>query len=487
MFGGLFGKALGAARELLSAAVFGTGAVASAYRVSQAAFLIPLNGFVSDTLNAALIPRIAQLKGTQPKEAQAAYFAVHHSVLIAALAVTAILLLGAAQWVSVLAPDFQPATAHMAADMVRVMACALVPYVLFGVYASVELAHGSGVLVAARASVQSLGLIAGTVAAWYLGQALWIAIGFAAAQWWLGVQGFIAVRRRGYATWRPCHVDWPLVRQELSRVGRKLRVLVWIPLLMQVHFVVERRTASFFSDGTVAALDYAKYVSETLVYLAAMPFGVAGLSAMAGLKGERFRQAAAHSNELLLLIGVPASIALGMHAELLVALIYQRGAFNAESAALTTEILRPILLTLWAQMLLYAGYKFLSSQGRNGTVLLVTAAGVTLNIAVNLWAAPHFGPAVLGASVAIHTAAMAPVLLWTSGSVPSLKTLAYWAVASAMYVGLWSLDEGLRPWRTDIGVAAPVAATYWGLTLAFCPQTWVLLRRLRGKLLTDQS
>ena len=71
LLGGMVGKLLGVLRELIFAWLFGTGAVASAFRLAQSAFLIPLHGFVSESINGAFTPKYSAQRETEPHRAAA--------------------------------------------------------------------------------------------------------------------------------------------------------------------------------------------------------------------------------------------------------------------------------------------------------------------------------------------------------------------------------------------------------------------------------
>ena len=131
---------------------------------------------------------------------------------------------------------------------------------------------------------------------------------------------------------------------------------------MQVHFIVERRVASVDSPHAVAALDYARFLSDTAVLLLAMPFALAGLAAMAPLPEAEFRKTASQSLRLLLYLGAPLSVGIALHANWAVRTIYARGAFGPESIAITTAILQTLAIGLWAQLIAYAGARFLSAR-----------------------------------------------------------------------------------------------------------------------------
>ena len=312
LFGGAASKALGVAREVLTAALFGTGAIAVAYRLAQAAFLIPLHGFFSEAFNAGFTPAYARSRRDHAERSRVLFAAMHAVVLGVSLFVGALLALVAARWVGLLAPGFDAPTAALASQMVAVLALAMPCYALTGLYAAAEIAAGDARMAAARAAAQNIGLIGGTAVAWYLDSPVYIAVGFLAAYVALASWGFSRTLTNGLRPW-PRRGEWAVARDELRHVWRAVRLLLLVPVLLQVHFVIERRVASLVSDGAVAALDYARFLSDTAVLLLAVPFGLAGLGAMATMSEARFRAAARRALRMLVYAGVPLSLSAAVH------------------------------------------------------------------------------------------------------------------------------------------------------------------------------
>lgn len=468
MFGGLLGKGLGIARELITGWLFGTGTVASSYRMAQSAFLIPLNGFASDALNGALTPRMARHAAMDRERAGHLFAGMHVVVLVVSLLTGLGMFLLVRQWVGLLAPGFNFETAALTIDMVCIMTMGMVPHFLCSLYASVDLAHGGGRLTALRASVQSAGLVSGTVLAWWLAQPLWIPAGFVAAQWALAAWGCVVVRRLHYRFW-PTTASWSLVKDELTHVWRAFRVLVWVPMAMQLHFIVERQVASLVHPEAVAALDYARFLSDTAVYLLAMPFGMAGLAAMASMAEEEFKSAAARSMRLLLVVTVPLSAITVAHAEWVVRLLFARGAFDEESVALTSAVLRCMGIGMWAQVLTYASLKFLNARGRHGLVLAVTVCGALLNAGLNYWGWQQLGPSVLGLSAALNAIFMLPLIVWSLSIGRRLAfDVAYFGVSFIAYVAFWHLIGAVPH---ELILVPLVAGACWA-TLVLAPRRY---------------
>ena len=468
MFGGIAGKVLGIARELLTAALFGTGAIAVAYRLAQAAFLIPLHGFLSDALGAGFTPAYARSRTGHVERSRILFSGMHAIVLGVSIVAGLLLALFAGHWVRVLAPGFDPSTARMAEQMVAVLSLAMPFYALTGLYASAEIAAGKAHMAAARASVQSIGLMLGALLAWWSGEAAFIAAGFLAAYVALAGWGFKAMLAQNLRPW-PRRSEWTAALSSLGIVWRAIRVLLLIPVLLQIHMVVERRVASIVSEHAVAALDYARFLSDTAVLLLAMPLGLAGLGAMAGMSEVRFRDVAHRSLRLLLYAGVPLSLALALHGETIVRLIFARGAFGPESVAATTTILQWLAVGLWAQLIAYAGAKFLSARDRNVRVIGIYLAAVGCNVALNLMLHPFIGAAALGVSAAVNSVVFGLLILKYLGLLARMGwDLFTVGSLAAAYVLLWALapsDISTRWW-----LPLSAFALYWCVAVVLIPR-----------------
>jgi putative peptidoglycan lipid II flippase len=481
MFGGVAGKVLGVVRELVTAALFGTGPIAVAYRLAHVAFLIPLNGLLSDAFGAGFTPAYAR-SGMQCSERGRILFAGTHAVVLGvSIAVGLLLAVLASQWVRALAPGFDADTARLATQMVALLALAMPFYALTNLYASAGVAAGDARMAAARASWQNIGLLGGTLLAWWSGEPVCIAAGFLAAYVLLAGWGLRAALLQGLHLW-PRRGEWGAAASALGGVWRAVRVLLLVPVLMQIHFVVERRVASLVDANAVAALDYARFLTDTAVLLLAMPLGVAGLGAMATLSEARCRDLAYRSLRMLLYAGVPLSLALALHGETIVRAVYARGAFGPESVAATTAILRWLAAGLWALLIGYAGAKYLSARNRNAHVIGTYAAAFGCNVALNLVLHPFIGVAALGVAGAVNGVVFGLLMLRGLGLLARLRgdLLTVGALASA-YVALWALAPAslsANAWLPPLAFAA-----YWCAAVSLVPscrqvvyETWVAVR-----------
>lgn len=476
MFGGAVGKVLGVLRELLTAALFGTGYIASAFRLSQGAFLLP-SGISGDTVNGAFMPRFSQYVREKSPEAQHLFSCAHWVLAAFSLMAAAVMAANISNLVRFLAPGFDQQTALLAQHMVLLMIAAMPPYLLFGLHAAVDVCHGRGALVAARATGQTIGVIAGTLAAWVLHQPLLIAVGFAAAQYILFVWGVIVARRYGYSV---LAFDLKLWRPHLMLLWRGARMLIWVPLLLQMQYVVERRVVSLVDVGGIAALDYARYAIDTLVYLFATPFAIAGLSSLALLSRDEREDAIEETFKLLMLIGVPSATVLANFGANFVEIFFARGEFGKHSVGLTAAVLQGSAYGMWAQLLCYVGFKYLSALGKNGSVLVLMALGVCITISFNLFTYESLGAASLGVAMSLQSIVLLPFIALALGVAGRLLNLIKkWAPSILLYQALALCLQHLE---LPGVLKLTISGAYWMLVLVLVAE-WraSLIRYARGR------
>ena len=249
-----------------------------------------------------------------------------------------------------------------------------------------------------------------------------------------------------------------------------------VPLLLQVHFVIERRVASIIAADAVAALDYVRFLSDTAVLLLAVPIGLAGLGTMSQLTESRFRELATRSMRLLLYAGVPLSLALVLHAELVVQIVFGRGAFDVHSVAQTAAILQTLAIGLWAQLIGYAGAKFMNARHRNRPLIGVYVAAVTCNVVLNLALYRFMGAAALGVASAANSLVFGLLVLKCLGLFGALRRdlITVGALALA-YVLMWNLASGLNAYRW---LPLFAFALYWCVAVVVVPRCRAVLHEV---------
>lgn len=471
LFGGnLVSKILGLGREVLTAAFFGTGSIIGAYRVAQTGTLVPINFFTSDSLNAAFVPQYRHIQPASQEKAQTLFWSLMVLFGLVALVILGLLWGLADHWRTLLAPGLDGKTGALVIVMLHIMALGVPFYLLSALVMYLALANGDYVPLAVRPSVQNVGLIVGAVTAFAAGKPVWLAWGFTAA--YGAFAGWVVVRamKAGMLVF-PQIWHWPSVREVLGAFWATLRPLLLLPVLLQGNIAVERAVASLIGLAAVSGIDYAKFVSETLIVLVSMPVAFSGLGHWSGMSPEEMAPKLLKVIVLVLLLAVPASAFLLANAQVIVDAVYARGAFDLGSTQITGEILFGIAMGLWGQVLGYVLIKALNAQLRNRAVLWVMALALVANAAFNLLAHAEFGAVTLGIGNSLYGlilmgGALLALDLWRE----ALSRTWILGVAAAGYLLVTSSlpMPGTAWWK--LVLEGGLALIYWALWVALVPR-----------------
>jgi putative peptidoglycan lipid II flippase len=459
MSGGLIGKIVGVGRELLVASLYGTGSIASAYRLAQAALFIPINFFTADALNAAVIPLQRQYQSTD--EDAETRFAITVLIGFGLFGLLLGLAIGIAAdpLVHFLAPGFDSTTHDSAVLFLMILSVGAPLYILAGLMSYLEMGAGGHTLTSARATVQSICLIVSTCIAYGLKQTGWLATGFVLAQAICCVWGLKRLTASGLI--RPVRITVADVKEISQRIYRLMRPLILLPILMQGNFAVERIVATQLADGAVAAIDYARLVSDTVNILITVPFALTVLSEFSQRSVEDLRRDLLKILIPLMLLTVPVSAFLCIHAKAVVTLMYGRGAFDERSVYLTSAILTTMSFGLWAQAFGYVGQKALSAQMRNKTVIGFLAISLTVSVAINIFLSRWIGVAAIGIAVSAYGVVNSALVARAFGY--GLRDLAPvgWLIAGELvYVAICSTLQ----WPSNfsgLALGAVASGLYW--------------------------
>ncbi|MBX2856906.1 MAG: murein biosynthesis integral membrane protein MurJ [Rhodobacteraceae bacterium] len=461
-------RVFGLLREIMIAALLGSGPVAEAFFV---AFRFPnlfRRFFAEGAFNMAFVPLFARrLEGEGvesargfAEEALAGLFSVLFVLVLAAQL--------AMPWlIFVIAYGFADDPEKL--DLAVVFTQIQFPYLLFmsltALFSGVLNSLGKFAVAAGAPILLNLSMIGAMAGAW----ALELSVGHALA-WSVLVAGIlqfalvaIAARRAGFGL----RLRWP---RWTPGVGRLLALGAPGAIaggVTQVNILIGTTVATFF-DGAVTWLTYADRVYQ-------LPLGVVGVAIGVALLPELSRRvragdaAAADATlnraiEFALALTLPAAVALLVIPEEVARLLFQRGAFTAEDAAKTGAALALFALGLPAYVLIKALSPAYFADEDTKTPLRFAAISVATNIILSIGLAPVIG----WYGVAVGTAAAAWVnvaLLWRGivrGGVyaiaPETKSrAARMAVASAlMGVGLagaaWVLSDAANDvlWRYPV-------------------------------------
>ena len=372
-------KLLGLLREVFLARSFGTGPVTDAYRASLSLTLAPIQILATHVIQTCFIPLHRRYTATDPRRAAALFQTLLLFFSVGGLGMAALLFLLAQPIIAALLPGFDPARQATTTAMLRIMALGLPAYIVTALLGSLGMAHKDFWIPSVRPGMQNVGLLAAILVAVAVGRPTVIALGFTATYWLLAGVAALHMRARGMfpRTW--C-LDGALLKPMVEAIWVPLRPLVLLAGVAQAGLLVERHLSSLVGGGTVAAMDYARFVSETAHTLLLVPLGLVSLSHFATLDPEPLRRRVDQILALLLLVLLPASAFLALNRREVVALLYMRGAFDLESLRATSTALLGLSCGLWAAGASFFLRSVLHARLRNDRVLRAECAAIVLQV-----------------------------------------------------------------------------------------------------------
>jgi putative peptidoglycan lipid II flippase len=342
--GGLVGKLAGFLREVIIATLYGVGTVAVAYRIAISAILIPLNLLTADMLSAGFLPNYQRYRRIAPKLAGQYFWLVAGVCLLVSVLLTALFWVLTKPWVALLAGGLSIKAQVVAEHFTRVMALSLPFFIIGSLNAYLGMGHELYVLQASRSSYQNFGVIVGSMFAYFLKNILWLPIGFLVGQVLFAIVGVWVLHRQRI---------YPSFILSSSRLGvlalrlwATIRILIFLPFFVQGQIFLERRICSYLSDGSVAALDYARNLTDTLMILMAVPVGLVALSRFAGLPETEANLLRCRVMRWVWFLTIPFGVYMFFRSDVIVWLIYGHGKFTGQAAHITSQALETIALAL---------------------------------------------------------------------------------------------------------------------------------------------
>ena len=389
--GALLGKLFGFLRELCFARLLGVSFIADSYRGAVTATLLPIAALQGDIVPSVLIPLHREWNAAGRGSELFTPLIAMFGAISCLLAVLTWMFAGL--WVDFLLPGFEAAAHTTTVAMVRIMALSMPASVMNACMSCLEISVGRSRITTLRATVQNLGIIAGIFVLALTGRPVALAVGFTISFWVLLLIG-------GYLLWRERefqfhHVRWRAGLRALQIFIVRMRALFLQPIGGQANIMIERLAGSQLGTGAIAALDYARTLTETAQYLVSQPIGYVVLT-QGATNPEQVKVDVASLAKPLLALALPTSLYIVLMAPQIVHVIYARGAFQSHGVMLTAAALRGIGCGLWAATLGYILLRMLNAAGRNGAAARVSIAGFLVNSLINLTVTRTIGVMGLG-------------------------------------------------------------------------------------------
>lgn len=456
-------RLLGFARDMLIAAILGTGPVADAFFVALRLPNLFRRLFGEGAFNAAFVPSISHILHSEGIESAAGFAEEATAVMVFWLGSLTALGEIFMPWVLyALAPGF--ADNHgkfvLAVALTRIM----FPYLFFVCLAALF----SGVL-------NAMNRFAAAAAAPMLFNVFSIAFmlaltpylknaGYALA-WGVTVSGVaqmavlvFAMRQAGMRVRLPK----PRLTPRMLSLFRRMAPGLVGAGVTQLNLSIDIIIGTLLPAGSVSVLYYADRVNQ-------LPLGVIGTAAGTALLPLLSRQIALGEEanalttlnralESVVILTLPAAIGLSVAALPVIELLFVRGAFSIHNAVLTSHSLAAFAIGLPVFALMKVLTPGFFGRGDTVTPLKIGLAAVALNLAMNL-AFMHplkaVGPALATSLAAAFNAAMLGFILHRRGhfvlDLHARRRLPRILLAGAvMAAALWGTELLLPPGKTDI-------------------------------------
>ncbi len=356
-------RLLGLLRSVAIAHAFGTDPQLSAYWV---AFRLPdlvFQVLAGATLSAAFIPTFSRVRmrgGEQAGWALAS--SVLNLVSIATAVMAAVAFVLAPVIVPLLAPGLGAETGReselrtLAVHLTRGMLLSPIMFGVSGMLTGILNARQHFLAPALAPLIYNLSIIVGAL---FLAQPMGVN-GLAVAVV-IGSAGHLlvqlpALRAVGMKWTASIDLGSPGVREVARLVGPRVIGLA----AAQLNFVVVVFFASFVSDEAISALTYAFLIAMLPVGVIGMAISTAVFPTMAqqaaAQQMETLRDSVARSLRLILFLAIPASAGMALLATPMVRMLFERGAFNAQSSDLVAAALVWYAVAVFA----HAGIEILS-------------------------------------------------------------------------------------------------------------------------------
>ncbi|MBZ6076358.1 murein biosynthesis integral membrane protein MurJ [Microvirga puerhi] len=495
----LVSRVTGFIRDVVIAAVMGTGPIADAFVV---AFKIPNNFrqiFSEGAFNNAFLPTYAQVleKGGEEK---ARSFAGRMTtlMLLVQIALLVLAFLAMPTVVNLLAPGFSqdPEKFDLAVTLTRIT----FPYLLFitltTILSAVLNAHERFAAAAGAPVLLNLSLIvalalaflfpnAGHAAAWGVTVSGVLQLGLV---WWDAQRKHIAPR-----------LEAPRSDPAMRRFFKTLGPAVIGSAGVQIAIFADTIIASFLPTGAVSSLYYADRIYQ-------LPLGVIGIAAGTVLLPEMSRRiaggdvAGAHAAQnravgLTLALAAPFLVAFVAMPDLIMTALFQRGAFDAEAASRAGAALAAYAIGLPAAVLIRSALASFYARSDTVTPLYASLTAVAANVLLKIVLMGPFGVVGLALGTALGVWINLLLLLalayrrgWNDPSKGLIRTCIAVVIASLVLAAFawlapaplsrWTLT--LPAWRSETQLAilgACGAAIYGAVLLAGMRMLGVRLAR----------
>ena len=473
MMGALLGKALGFVREIQLAKQLGANVVADGLRGAMVAVLMPIAPLQGDLVPSTLVPLYNEWRRERRSSRMMSSLCLAFAAIAAALAV--LIALFADSYVGLLVGGFGPEARAVTVSFTRIMTLAMPASVLVALFGCVEISLGKSRMTSIRASVQNVSILIGIGVMSCTGKVTAIAWAFSVSMIVTALYGFTMLWREGELSPRDIRIEASI--DAFKVFARRARPLFLQPLCDQGNTFLEKLLSSVLVVGTMASLDYARTITDTVFYIVSLPIGYIILGQDKSIVvRDRFILLC----RPILHMALPASAFMLTFSTDIIRLVFERGAFQAEAISLTSASLQGISVGLWATTLGWILVRMLNAQQRNRTAAMVFVYAYVGNMITNVLTFRWLGSLGIGLGEAVRGVIILVGTTYALGCSRLLVLLVAQAVPMTLVLGAAGLFVrdvfDTPPSRVLVG-AALYGAVLIPWLLLFVPETAERVRR----------
>jgi putative peptidoglycan lipid II flippase len=382
-------RVLGLLRDMLMAALIGTGPVADAFFVANKLPNLFRRLFGEGAFNAAFVPEFAGLLASEGPGPAQLFAQEAFAVMVFWLgALTVLGEIFMPQVMTVFAPGFvdMPEKFALAVELARIT----FPYLMLICLAALLSGVLNGMDRFAAAAGAPLLYNLFSIAA-MIGLTPYVATVGHATAWGVSVSGVVQLALLVWAVHRAgmkLHLPRPRLTPQVRLLLRRMAPGLIGASATQLNQVVDVVIASLLPAGTVSLLYYADRMQQ-------LPLGVIGTAvgtALLPLLSRQVRGTEAHEAigtlnraiEYTLFLTLPAALALAVSGFPMMWVLFGRGAFDAESARLSAQALTAYAVGLPAVVLLKVLTPAFFARGDMATPVRIGLITLVLNLGLNL-------------------------------------------------------------------------------------------------------
>ena len=389
----LVSKAMGVVREIVMAYFFGASGVVDAYRIAVTAVLLPVDTLGGSSLGNSFIPTFKHLlSGRKPRLGWLLANQVLLLMIGGAVVLAVVLMVFPGLMVRIIAPGFDPDRIKDASLLAAVLApmipffagALLIGFVLNSLY------HFR--VPALQPVIQNVGLLVGIVVAVAVGSLVPLSLGMVVAYVVFAVLLVFAVRKY----W--VRMGWRFKRRDRKVWGYFLKAyapLLLLSLILHGNILVDRMVSSLLVVGSVASLEYARFIVDTPMVTLGLGMVRVALPHFSDLEAQGKRGEMIATLERLLFGSLiwllPLALFMGMVSEPIVRLIYGYGKFGSDAVVPTANALGGFAVGMWAAFGCYLMHRVYNAQRRNGILAVFCVIGLSVNTILNIELGPRIG------------------------------------------------------------------------------------------------